>query len=111
MSRPLILTAAIALLGGLTQPAIVRTAAQRSAGGAPPVTTSQPKTSADGHRATLDKYCVTCHNEKTKTAGLTLDTMKLAEVTGHADTWEAVVKRLRTATMPPAGMPRPDEAT
>ena len=29
--------------------------------------------SAPAPRAVLDKYCVTCHNQRLKTAGLTLD--------------------------------------
>jgi len=33
-------------------------------------------------RAVLDKYCVTCHNQRLKTAGLTLDTLDLARVAG-----------------------------
>src|SRR5688572_7225392 len=63
------------------------------------------------YRATLDKYCVTCHNERAKTAGLTLDSLNLADVPSHAETWEKVVRKLRAGMMPPAGMPRPDHAT
>ena len=62
------------------------------------------------HRALLDKYCVTCHNSKTKIAGLTLDTMDLSNVAGSAETWEKVIKKLRTGAMPPSGMPKPDKA-
>ncbi len=63
------------------------------------------------YRATLDKYCVTCHNERAKTAGLTLDNLNLADVPSHAESWEKVIRKLRTGMMPPAGMPRPDHAT
>src|SRR5262245_24236685 len=56
-------------------------------------------------RALLDRYCVTCHNEKLKTAGLTLDSMDVANVAARADVWEKVIKKLRLGTMPPAGMP------
>ena len=63
------------------------------------------------HRALLDRYCVTCHNESLRTADLTLDTMDLASVSAEPATWEKVVRRLRTGTMPPAGRPRPDHAT
>ena len=63
-------------------------------------------------RAVLDKYCVTCHNQKLQTAGLMLDTMDVAKVGGSAAaaTWEKVVRRLRSGSMPPPGMPRPDQA-
>src|SRR5579862_3868048 len=63
------------------------------------------------YRAVLDKYCVTCHNQRLKTGGLTLDTADLAQVPAHAEVWEKVIRKLRTATMPPAGLPRPDAAT
>ena len=62
-------------------------------------------------RAMLNQYCVTCHNARTKTAGLTLDTLDLANVGRDAATWEKVVRKLRTRTMPPQGVRRPDEAT
>jgi hypothetical protein len=61
-------------------------------------------------RALLDKYCVTCHNSKTKIAGLTLDTEDLNHVANNAETWEKVIKKLRTGAMPPLGMPKPPAA-
>jgi hypothetical protein len=54
---------------------------------------------------------VTCHNERLKTAGFVLDPATLTDVGAHADSWEKVVKKLRTTSMPPAGAPRPDAAT
>src|SRR5882672_9669494 len=62
-------------------------------------------------RAVLDKYCVTCHSERLHTAGLVLETMDLAQVSGHAEVWEKVVRKLRTGAMPPPGRPRPDKTT
>jgi len=62
-------------------------------------------------RALLDKYCVTCHNQKLKTAGLALDSLDAAAPAAHADEWERVIRRLRTSTMPPRGLPRPDQLT
>ena len=62
-------------------------------------------------REMLDRFCVRCHNERTRTAGLTLDTMDLAQVYSDAESWEKVVTKLRAQTMPPGGSPRPDEAT
>jgi hypothetical protein len=62
-------------------------------------------------RAMLDKYCVTCHNQRLRTAGLTLDTMNLDRVGDNAETWEKVLRKLHGGMMPPQGMPRPDDAT
>jgi hypothetical protein len=63
-----------------------------------------------GLREALDKYCVTCHNDRTKTAGLALDVLDVGAVGAHADTWEKVVAKLRSGAMPPVGLPRPDDA-
>jgi cytochrome c5 len=62
-------------------------------------------------RAVLDRYCVTCHNEKLKTADLLLDKADLGRIADAAPLWEKVARKLRTGAMPPAGMPRPDQAT
>ena len=45
-------------------------------------TQRQPSTTGDrqSHQAVLAKYCVTCHNQRVKTAGLALDTLDLADV-------------------------------
>jgi len=61
-------------------------------------------------RATLDTYCVSCHNRRVKTAGLTLDTVDAAAPHTNPATFEKVIARLRAGTMPPAGRPRPDAA-
>jgi len=62
-------------------------------------------------RTVLDRYCVTCHNQRTKAGGLTLDALDVAHVAAQPAIWEAVVRKVRTRTMPPPGMPRPDDAT
>jgi Protein of unknown function (DUF1592)/Protein of unknown function (DUF1588)/Protein of unknown function (DUF1585)/Protein of unknown function (DUF1587)/Protein of unknown function (DUF1595) len=65
---------------------------------------------ASGASTLLNRYCVICHNEKLKTAGLMLDKMDVEHVSAGAEVWEKVVRKLRTGAMPPAGMPRPDKA-
>ncbi len=83
--------------------------------GAPAAPAQQPdatdSTSEARFRTVLRRYCVGCHNQRTLTAGLALDTADLASVGAHADLWEGVVRKLRAGLMPPAGRPRPDEAT
>ena len=63
-----------------------------------------------GARATLDSYCVTCHNGRTRTADLSLEDLDVDAVGLDADVWERVVRKLRARVMPPVGVPRPDEA-
>jgi cytochrome c551/c552 len=60
--------------------------------------------------ALLNKYCVACHSEKTRTAGLSLEKRDFAQVAQDAQVWEKVVRKLRAGAMPPAGMPRPGSA-
>jgi cytochrome c551/c552 len=67
---------------------------------------SQP---SSPQRALLDQYCVVCHNQRAKTAGLMLDKMDLNHIADGAEVWEKVVRKLRGGMMPPVGMPRPDK--
>src|SRR5512141_91736 len=57
-------------------------------------------------RVFFDTYCITCHNQKLKTAGLMLDTLDLSKPGAHAETLEKVIAKLRAGSMPPPGMPR-----
>jgi cytochrome c551/c552 len=70
----------------------------------------QAAPSASSQRAVVDQYCIACHNEKAKTAGLMLDKLDLAHVGDNAEVWEKVVHKLRAGMMPPLGMPRPNAA-
>jgi hypothetical protein len=72
---------------------------------------SAAQSSATPDRSLLDQYCVSCHNEKLKTAGLMLDKIDLSQVASHAAVLEKVALKLRSGQMPPAGRPRPDKPT
>ena len=61
-------------------------------------------------RALLNTYCITCHNQKLRTAGLALDSLDAATPSANAELWERVIAKLRSGSMPPPGMPRPDAA-
>ena len=70
-------------------------------------------TLGDEDRALLDRYCVACHNDRTLTAGLSLqsvDVEHVGEIAGEVELWEEVVRKLRTRAMPPPGRRRPAEA-
>ena len=66
---------------------------------------------ATQHAATLTRYCTTCHNAKLKVAGFVLNPAQAANPASDAETWEKVVRKLRSGSMPPAGSSRPDAAT
>src|ERR1700730_17901327 len=71
----------------------------------------QQTTSSAEPRAMLDKYCVTCHNQRLKTAGLTLDTLNLDRISDNAETWEKVLRKLHGGMTPREGRARPKEST
>jgi hypothetical protein len=81
------------------------------AGYASPVQQPAPAVATSPQRALLDQFCVTCHNDRLKTAGITLDKMDVDHVAIDAATWERVVQQLRVRAMPPIGRPRPDRTT
>jgi len=83
----------------LAQTAPLKAAQTSSAPGAVP--------SASNHRRTLDRYCVTCHNQQLVTGGLKLDDADVADPGARAEIWEKVVRKLRTGMMPPPNVPQP----
>ena len=93
-----------ALLGVLSVSALVGAQAP----GVPPRQDVDPAVQL---RATLDRYCISCHNTRLKTADLALDTVDLNAVSEHRELWEKVIRKLRSGTMPPQGSRRPDAAT
>src|SRR2546421_463664 len=61
--------------------------------------------------AVFSQYCVTCHNPRLKTGGLAIDPSEATHVGSNPELWEKVVRKLRSASMPPANSPRPNPST
>src|SRR6516165_9026480 len=61
-------------------------------------------------RKLIDRYCANCHSAKDHAGGLTLEAADLEHVARDAQTWEKVIRELRSGLMPPPGQPRPDFA-
>lgn len=93
---------------GISARAVPIESARRSARQGRPATVPSHETTVPP-RELLDKYCVTCHNQRLKTAGLTLDAADVAHVAEGAELWEKVARKLRGGMMPPQGRPRPDQ--
>jgi hypothetical protein len=77
-------------------------------------TTAQQRQAEPGQTkqaAVLNTYCVTCHSDKARTGGLTLEHADLVDIPKGAPTWEKVIRKVRAGMMPPPGMPRPDKTT
>src|SRR6516162_6409818 len=65
------------------------------------------QSAASNQRLFLDRYCATCHNDRLKTGGLSLEHVDVAKPDAQPEIWEKVVRKLRTGVMPPANMPQP----
>ena len=72
---------------------------------------AQPAPASSPAQATVDRYCATCHNPRVKAGGLALDALPVGNAAREPQTWEKVIRKLRTGMMPPSGAPRPDRAT
>ena len=75
---------------------------------------TQPASSSPAGPATrevLDQYCIGCHNERLRTAGLALDSVDATRPEADPELWERVIVKLRVGSMPPPGRPRPEAAT
>src|SRR5947209_787059 len=73
---------------------------------------SSARVQAQGDKQQIvTKYCVTCHNEKAKTGGLSLEKRDADHASASPETWEKAIRKLRAGLMPPSGAARPDRAT
>jgi len=61
-------------------------------------------------RQVIGQYCVTCHSETLKTAGLVLEHIDLDHISAKSAVWEKVVTKLQSGSMPPSGLPRPEKS-
>jgi mono/diheme cytochrome c family protein len=107
MTKPVSFGRALTLgFAGLAAGAVlclqVETSAQQSA-----VRAAATSSSPESQRQLLDKYCVTCHNQRVKTAGLTLDQADVSKPGADTEIWEKVLRKVHTGTMPPSNMPQP----
>src|SRR5579862_6307939 len=56
------------------------------------------------------KNCTSCHNARSKSGGLDLQSVQSADsVLKHREMWESVLRKIRTGEMPPKGSPRPPD--
>ena len=102
----LVLGVAAALGAAAVSPVGAQPAGPRPAAlGPAPVAPDTP----EAYRAVLDRYCVGCHNERTRTGNLAFDRVDVARVGDAAEVWEKVLEKLRTRAMPPPRRPRPAE--
>src|SRR5687767_7053385 len=104
--RRLLLLAVVVFVGSLTQ---VFTAPQSSPAAQP--SSAAGPADAQKHIATIKQYCVACHNDRAKTAGVSFEGMTPESIGQHADVFEKAVRKLRGKVMPPPGSRQPDAAS
>src|SRR5437879_364101 len=66
-----------------------------------------PATAAATEKAVLDRYCVTCHNDRAKVANFSIQKLDINKVGEQPESWEKIVRKLRAGMMPPPGVRRP----
>ncbi len=71
-----------------------------------PIHANARETSA--HEVMIQEYCIGCHNQKTKTADISLEGLDYTDVAKNGDTWERVLRKVRTGQMPPVKAPHPE---
>ncbi len=75
---------------------------------------AETELTADAEHDLFARYCVGCHNEKAKAAGvdssrkLTIDTIDFHDVHKSAEKLELIVRKMRAGMMPPANVRRPE---
>ena len=62
-------------------------------------------------QATLQQFCIACHNDSLQSGDLSFQKIDLTQVSGHGAIPERLLAQLRSGRMPPVGMPRPDHNT
>jgi mono/diheme cytochrome c family protein len=96
---------AVALAGLLVAALTTAEARGPQGAGAPPGAAASPS------QALIDRYCATCHSERVRAGGFAFAQFDLDQVGDDAETWEKVVRKLRTGMMPPSGAPRPERTS
>jgi mono/diheme cytochrome c family protein len=99
MKWPVVLGGAVALYVGGTV-----TAARQA-----PAATSSTAI-ADTPQTVISRSCVSCHNDRTRSGNLSLQTFDVATADQHTDIAERMIRKLRAGQMPPPGSRRPEEA-
>jgi cytochrome c551/c552 len=69
------------------------------------------QSSAAPQTAMLQKYCSGCHNNRVKTAGVSVEGLDLSAVAGKQEILEKILLKVKAGQMPPPNLPRPDAPT
>ncbi len=98
---------ACAGLAGLLGSAAADTAPVTLAANAPATQVIAPAATPDDHKKMLMQYCTACHNDKLKTAGMSVVPLDANNLQANQATWEKILRRVSLGEMPLRGAPRP----
>src|SRR3954469_22132107 len=96
---------ALVCVAGLALPGTAETVASNAPVAASPVAASTA-TPAD-HKKMLMQYCTACHNDRLKTAGMSVVPLDANNLQANQATWEKILRRVSLGEMPLRGAPRP----
>ncbi len=92
-----------------TSPAQTKVAVNAATGASP--SAADPATLASltpaDHKAMMMRYCTGCHNDRLKTAGMSVVPLDANNLPANLETWEKVLRRVSLGEMPLKGAPRP----
>jgi mono/diheme cytochrome c family protein len=80
----------------------------QSAAQSPKATPTRP--TAGNHRQFFERYCISCHNDRLKSGGLSLASTDTVRPETTPQLWEKVVRKLRTGVMPPPAAEQPKDS-
>jgi mono/diheme cytochrome c family protein len=88
--------------------ATAQTVAQAQLASNAPVAPLAPSNlTPDDHKKMLMQYCTACHNDKLKTAGMSVVPLDANNLQANQATWEKILRRVSLGEMPLRGAPRP----
>src|SRR5438067_3023435 len=90
---------------GATMPPVAAREAAR-----PAVRVSLTAGQLEDAQAVVNRTCAACHNDRTHSGSLSLESFAVAGAGERAEIAEKMIRKLRAGLMPPAGSRRPDEA-
>src|ERR1044071_7510676 len=102
-TRPTVAIACAAVVLTVAVTAVLTASQASSAPQSPPAGAQAP----DTQLATIKQYCVSCHNDRTKVAGVSFEGITADSGSQRAEVVEKAVRKLRGRVMPPPGARQP----
>ena len=99
--------ATVGLLNSATAETVASNTTPATAIASAPAAAYAPMVTPADHKHMLTQYCTACHNDKLKTAGMSVVPLDAGNLQANDATWEKILRRLSLGEMPPKGMPRP----